>query len=109
MRFTSIAENLRCRVCASTELEKRGAKRGRFIDAEFSFYQCCECRFLFVEPVTDFAIYNDAYYAGKGPEPLVNYEDEYSNYAATARRFEFQNLIDFAEKHLANANLVQIF
>jgi SAM-dependent methyltransferase len=107
MQSRPIAENLRCRICSSTEVEKKGAKRGRFIDAEFCFYQCCECRFLFVEPVTDFSIYDDAYYAGHGPDPLVNYHEEYFNYSSTVRRFEFQALVDFAQNHLAGADLAQ--
>src|ERR1043166_5029160 len=90
----------KCRICDSFSLERKGAKRGAFVDAEFSFYQCRECGFLFVEPVTDFGIYNDAYYAGQGPDPLVNYHEEYTNYRSTARRFEFGNLVRFAQEHL---------
>ena len=78
-----------CRVCDSSRVEEKGAKRGRFIKTDFGFYQCRDCSFLFVEPVTDFAIYDDAYYAGRGPDPLVNYQEEYSNYRSTTRRFEF--------------------
>ncbi len=88
-----------CRVCDSFCLEVKGAKTGTFINAEFTFYQCQECGFLFVEPVTDFGIYDDAYYAGRGPDPLVNYHEEYTNYSSTARRFEFANLVRFAEEH----------
>jgi 2-polyprenyl-3-methyl-5-hydroxy-6-metoxy-1,4-benzoquinol methylase len=93
----------RCRVCGSSSVEKKGAKRGRFITDEFSFYQCCDCRFLFVEPVTDSGIYDDAYYAGRGPDPLVNYEEEYSNYRSTIRRFEFADLVRFAHEHLCGS------
>ena len=93
-----------CRVCGSSLIEEKGAKRGRFIEVEFKFYQCRDCSFLFVEPVTDFAIYNDAYYAGKGPDPLVNYDEEYSNYRSTSRRFEFADLVRFAQEHLSRAS-----
>jgi 2-polyprenyl-3-methyl-5-hydroxy-6-metoxy-1,4-benzoquinol methylase len=88
-----------CRICGSSGVEKKGTKRGRFIAADFSFYQCRECRFLFVDPVTDFHIYDDAYYAGQGPDPLVNYHEEYSDYRSTSRRFELADLVRFAQEH----------
>jgi 2-polyprenyl-3-methyl-5-hydroxy-6-metoxy-1,4-benzoquinol methylase len=97
------ASKPQCRVCKSTRIDEKGAKRGRFIASEFRFYQCRECTFLFVEPVTDFRIYDDAYYAGQGPDPLVNYQEEYSNYRSTARRFEFEDLVRFAQDHLSNS------
>ena len=97
------ASKPQCRVCNSSRIEEKGAKRGRFIAAEFRFYQCRECRFLFVEPVTDFRIYDDAYYAGQGPDPLVNYHEEYSNYRSTSRRFEFADLVRFAQEHLSDS------
>ena len=97
------ASKPQCRVCNSSRIEEKGVKRGRFIAADFKFYQCHECRFLFVEPVTDFRIYDDAYYAGHGPDPLVNYYEEYSNYRATARRFEFADLVRFAQEHLGDS------
>jgi 2-polyprenyl-3-methyl-5-hydroxy-6-metoxy-1,4-benzoquinol methylase len=90
-----------CRVCGSSRVEEKGAKRGRFIAADFRFYQCRECRFLFVEPVTDFHIYDDAYYAGQGPDPLVNYHEEYSDYRSTSRRFELADLVRFAQEHFS--------
>lgn len=92
-----------CRCCGSTQLEARGVKQGHFIKRDFRFLQCRDCEFLFVEPVTDLAIYDDAYYAGRGPDPLVNYRDEYLNYATTPRRLEFQNLVEMAEAHLSRA------
>jgi|SRR6267143_3248901 len=95
------ASKPRCRVCDSFEVEEKGIKRGRFIAIDFRFYQCRECRFLFVEPATDSCIYDDAYYAGKGPDPLVNYQEEYSDYRSTSRRFEFSDLVRFAQEHLS--------
>lgn len=91
-----------CRVCGSSLIEEKGAKTGHFISADFRFYQCRDCSFLFVEPVTDFSIYDDAYYAGQGADPLVNYQEEYSNYRSTSRRFEFADLVRFAQKHLSD-------
>jgi 2-polyprenyl-3-methyl-5-hydroxy-6-metoxy-1,4-benzoquinol methylase len=97
----------RCRICNSTKIKKEGVKRGRFVDAEFFFYRCRECGFLFVDPITDFSIYNDAYYAGQGADPLVNYHEEYSNYSSTPRRFEFEELVSIAQRHLGNLGLPQ--
>lgn len=90
----------RCRICNSSLVEEQGSKKGRFITDEFRFYQCRECSFRFVEPVTDFGIYDDAYYAGQGADPLVNYHEEYSNYRSTSRRFEFEGLVRFAQEHM---------
>lgn len=92
----------RCRICNSSQVEEKGAKKGRFIPDEFRFYQCRECSFRFVEPITDFGVYDDAYYAGQGPDSLVNYHEEYSNYRSTSRRFEFAGLVRFAQEHLRN-------
>ena len=58
------------------------------------------CRF--VEPVTDFGVYDDAYYAGPSPGPPLNFPEEYSNYRSTFRRFEFAGLVRFAQEHLKN-------
>lgn len=96
----SSSYSLVCRCCGSENLTCRGEKRGRFIARDFRFYVCEECSFQFVEPVTDFTIYNDAYYAGKGPDPSVDYEQEFQNYAATPRVFEFQDLFALAKDHL---------
>ena len=38
---------------------------------------------------------------GKAPDPLVNYHEEYSDYRSTSRRFEFADLVRFAQEHLS--------
>ncbi len=96
----SSSSSLVCRCCGSENITLRGEKRGRFIARDFRFYVCEECSFQFVEPVTDFAIYDDVYYAGKGPDPSVDYEQEFQNYAASPRVFEFQDLLALAKDHL---------
>jgi hypothetical protein len=93
--------NPRCRVCDSVNIKLKGVKRGRFVDADFYFYDCRDCGFLFVDPITDVNVYNDAYYAGHGIDPLVNYQEEYTKYASTARRFEFEDFVRFAQNHLS--------
>lgn len=90
-----------CRLCRAPEMLFRGTKVGRFLRREFSFHTCRLCSFTQVEPVADFALYDDAYYAGRGPDPLVNYEQEYRNYAATPRLHEYSDLRGLAAAHLA--------
>lgn len=88
-----------CRCCGSADVHARGTKPGRRSPGPFHYYECGVCGFLFVEPVTDFSIYDDEYYAGRGVDPLVNYQEEYENYAATPRVFEFEDLLRLARKH----------
>jgi SAM-dependent methyltransferase len=90
----------RCRLCGSNNLIERGMKRGKFRPFDFHFYECESCSFLFVVPVVGLEIYDDNYYRGHGPDPLVDYESEYTNYAATARNYEFLDLYRLAEIHL---------
>jgi SAM-dependent methyltransferase len=89
-----------CRVCGSKSLILKGTKAGRHRKQEFSFYECDRCSFLFVSPVLGPEIYDDAYYRGAGPDPMVDYESEYTDYAKTARLYEFTDLLRLAGKHL---------
>lgn len=91
-----------CRICGSGELELRGRKRGDFIREEFSFHRCRACDFQFVEPFSGFAIYDDHYYRGEGPDPYVDYESEYRDYRQTHRRHEFADMARLAENYLRN-------
>jgi SAM-dependent methyltransferase len=88
-----------CRLCASTSLSKRGLKRGKFRPLDFHFYECRSCSFLFVAPILGPEIYDDRYYRGDGPDPLVDYESEYTNYAVTPRNYEFLDLYRLAKEH----------
>jgi len=89
-----------CRICGSGEIEPRGRKRGDFIREEFSFHRCRACDFQFVEPFSGFAIYDDRYYRGEGPDPYVDYESEYRDYRQTHRRHEFADMTRLAEQFL---------
>ena len=60
--------SLRCRACGSTDLVHRGTKAGTFLRRDFAFHQCRICELMFVEPFSGFAIYDDAYYRGQGPD-----------------------------------------
>jgi 2-polyprenyl-3-methyl-5-hydroxy-6-metoxy-1,4-benzoquinol methylase len=81
-------------------LRHLGTKTGRFVKSNFDFYACQRCSFQFVEPVTDFTIYNDAYYAGRGPDVSVDYERERRDDFDSPRVLEFQDLLRIARNHL---------
>lgn len=85
-----------CRLCGSSHVEPRGHKPGQFIRREFEFFRCRECGFLFVEPFSGFEIYNEAYYRGEGPDPYVDYENEYRHWQRTDRMLEFEDLFRVA-------------
>lgn len=85
-----------CRVCGSSRVMLRGKKRGTFLPREFSFFQCADCGFLFVEPFSGYEIYNDAYYRGAGPDPYVDYETEYHDWRRTDRGLEFEDMARIA-------------
>lgn len=91
-----------CHACGSARTVLRGKKNGEFLRTEFSFYACCDCEFLFVQPFSGFEIYNDAYYRGAGPDPFVDYETEYRDYRRTDRALEFADLARLAEQHLTS-------
>ena len=91
-----------CHLCGSNNLIEKGMKRGKFRPLDFHFYECKSCSFLFVSPVVGPEIYDDAYYRGKGPDPLVDYESEYTNYARKPRKYEFLDLYRLAKENLDN-------
>ncbi|MCP4305551.1 MAG: class I SAM-dependent methyltransferase, partial [bacterium] len=71
-----------------------GSKIGRFSPTEFFFRRCTSCDFVAVQnPITDFAgIYDEAYYRGKGADPLVDYEFELEHPDETVRRYEWRGI-----------------
>lgn len=87
-----------CRCCGSANVTLRGRKPGAFIRREFEFHACRDCGFMAVEPFSGFAIYDDAYYRGHGPDPYVDYEAEYRNYRRTDRALEFADLVRIADE-----------
>ena len=90
----------RCRLCGSTTLKVRGTKRGKCRPLDFHFYECRLCSFLCVLPVLGPEIYNDSYYRGDGPDPLVAYASEYMDYGMTPRNYEFLDFYRLAKDHL---------
>ena len=92
---------LSCRGCGSLRLNLKGAMRGPFSGKEFRFWHCAACDFMFVDPFPGHAVYNDAYYEGRGPDPYIDYESEYRDYRATLRVLEFDDLWRIASRFIA--------
>src|SRR5579871_6719566 len=92
-----------CRCCGSAALTFRGSRHSRFLHRDFSFWHCAACDYLFVEPFSGYAIYDDVYYRGEGPDPFVDYESEYRDYGKTDRVLEFDDLADQATRYAAGA------
>jgi SAM-dependent methyltransferase len=92
-----------CRCCGSASLTLRGSKASRYFDQTFEFWHCSACDYLFVEPFWGYAVYDEAYYRGEGPDPFVDYESEYRDYRRTDRMLEFGDLERVAASHVAGA------
>jgi 2-polyprenyl-3-methyl-5-hydroxy-6-metoxy-1,4-benzoquinol methylase len=90
-----------CRACGSKNTRARGSQRRPSSPLPFIYHACDDCHFLFVEPVTPDSVYDDAYYNGRGVDPMVNYRAEYENYRGTDRLSEFEDLLSLATRHLS--------
>ena len=90
-----------CRCCESRDVGLIGTQIGRYHVRPFAHHRCRRCGFVFVEPVTDASVYDDAYYRGEGADPLVDYEREYRDYRSTPRLLEYQDLARIAQRFLA--------
>jgi len=91
-----------CRCCGSKRVTPRGSKHSQFLGRDFHFWHCPACDFMFVEPFSGYAIYNEDYYRGRGPDPYVDYESEYRDYRATDRMLEFDDLWRVATGFIAD-------
>ena len=90
-----------CRLCGVINAGLIGTKSGRFRPVQFSFYRCRACGYRFVSPVLGDAVYDQAYYEGRGADPLVNYQREYEDYRRTERLFELEDLVEIAKRHFS--------
>lgn len=84
----------RCPIClSSTDLV--GMVRGNYADCDFTLRSCAACRFGYIsDPWVDYdAIYSRDYYAGRGADPLVDYEFELEHPDRTVRRLEWEGLV----------------
>jgi SAM-dependent methyltransferase len=73
-----------------------GVVHGKFSGRNFELRRCRACGFACVaDPWLDFdAIYSDAYYAGQGADPLVDYVTELEHPDASVRQYEWRGLHD---------------
>ena len=83
-----------CRICGAGTVSA-GSRRGDLSGRDFELRRCEACGFGFVaEPRTDYdAIYDDAYYAGRGVDPLVDYVYEFEHPLETVRRYEWHGIV----------------
>jgi SAM-dependent methyltransferase len=89
-----------CKIC-SGQVTHFIEKFGAHIHRSFQFSQCSRCHFVsVVNPITDYdKIYNDAYYEGRGADPLVDYAFELDYPKRTVRNFEWQGILDAVRHH----------
>jgi 2-polyprenyl-3-methyl-5-hydroxy-6-metoxy-1,4-benzoquinol methylase len=76
-------------------------KRGSFVQNAFQLLQCSRCNFIsVVNPITDLSeIYNEAYYEGRGADPLVDYAFELEHPEQTVRIFEWRGILKAVRHH----------
>ncbi|HEY2259174.1 MAG TPA: class I SAM-dependent methyltransferase [Solirubrobacteraceae bacterium] len=82
-----------CRLCGGST-EALGAVFGTFSQRHYMLRRCTRCRYAFIaDPWTEFErIYDERYYAGHGADPLVDYNFELAEPAATIRRYEWSGI-----------------
>ena len=97
-RRTSTAEAtaLECRICGNAQLDFIGAKPGRLRAGQFEIFRCAQCGFAFIaNPWREYQhIYSEAYYHGRGADPLVDYMYELERPDRTARAYEWQGIVE---------------
>lgn len=84
-----------CKICQGAT-EVIGEKRGTLAKRTFRLRRCRDCHFAFVEdPWVDYAaIYDAAYYDGRGADPLVDYHFELADPGRTIRRYEWSGIVE---------------
>jgi SAM-dependent methyltransferase len=88
-----------CRAATAPAGEAHGLRTERW----FKLRRCAACDFAFVqEPWTDPQVYDDAYYAGQGSDPFVDYAFEFEHPDTTIRRYEWRGIVR-AVRHLHSA------
>ncbi len=84
----------RCRICSAETMEV-GQISSSFSGRSYELRRCPSCQFAFVaNPWLDMdAIYDEAYYRGRGSDPLVAYVAEQERPATTIRRHEWRGVL----------------
>jgi 2-polyprenyl-3-methyl-5-hydroxy-6-metoxy-1,4-benzoquinol methylase len=82
-----------CQICGA-DTHAIGLRHGKYSGRDYHLRRCEGCRYAFVaDPWTEFEqIYDDRYYAGRGADPLVDYEFELAEPERTVRAYEWQGI-----------------
>ncbi|QOV88018.1 class I SAM-dependent methyltransferase [Humisphaera borealis] len=90
----SIAYRERCPLCGGSSTIV-GVVGGPVTHNQYDLRRCTNCHFAFLaNPCLDYArIYDEAYYQGKGADPLLNYVDELNHPETTVRRNEWEGVV----------------
>ena len=93
---------MKCRICSAVSVPI-GEKLGTFRKQIFRFERCPECGYVFVaNPWTEYdQIYNEAYYRGLGPDPLIDYIFELENPVRTVRIHEWRGILEVVNSFLS--------
>jgi SAM-dependent methyltransferase len=88
---------LDCPICGSNAVPV-GVRESGFSGIEFRLARCVACSYAFVRnPRVDFAaLYDDAYYAGRGADALVDYDTEMRD-PRTVRVYEWRGITRIVE------------
>jgi len=88
-----------CKICqGATEIV--GEKQSDLAKRTFRLVRCKNCGFAFVEdPWLDYAaIYDTAYYEGRGADPSVDYHFELAHPARAIRRYEWSGIVEVVRR-----------
>jgi SAM-dependent methyltransferase len=85
-----------CPVCGSADTALVADIPGAVVSRTFHLRRCPHCAFAFVaNPCTDYAkIYDEAYYHGRGADPLVDYVFELEHPDQTVRIHEWRGVVE---------------
>jgi SAM-dependent methyltransferase len=91
-----------CLVCGGATITA-GTVQGRLAERAFDLERCPDCGFARVaDPLHDLsAIYDMAYYEGRGADPLVDYVTELKEPDKTVRVYEWDGVLDAVRGHVA--------
>jgi SAM-dependent methyltransferase len=80
-----------CTICRG-ETVPAGSKRGVRSQREFALHHCVHCDFRFVaDPWVDYgSIYDEAYYEGRGSDPLIDFAFEFERPDLSVRQYEWR-------------------
>jgi SAM-dependent methyltransferase len=100
MATAAVSARTACPIC-QTPAPTVGVVHGDYSDRDYTLRRCPACHFAYVEdPWTDYArIYDAAYYAGQGADPLVDYHFELAEPGRTVRAYEWRGIAE-AARHL---------